>query len=119
MDKLSAAQVQQVLSDTADTLRSLADRNEYLESKLASSERRVGVEKVAHSMHERGIDSDVPIDELIDRLEKMAQTEPSEYRAWERAVDMVGPDMSAKQAQINNDNPSGRGVSAFEQFVVS
>jgi hypothetical protein len=116
MDKISNAQIAEVMHDAAATLREKQARIVDLEEKLASKERRERVEKLAAAMHGKGLELDTSIADLADRYEKTASDKLS---AIEHAVDIVGPDMGLKLAQVNNDEPgtSSAGSSDFERFI--
>ena len=121
MDKLSNAQLAEVITDGAATLRAQQEHINSLEEKLASRERRDRVEKLASAMHGKGLELDVAAGDLADRLEKVASTE---IEAYEKAVDLVGPDMSMKfgsagNSPSNNDDPGSPGNSSdLERFIV-
>lgn len=118
MNKISNAQMAEVLSDAATTLRSQQAYIGELESKLASKEQRERVEKLAGAMHEKGIDLDVSVGDLADRLEKAA--EQNKLDVLEAAVDLVGPDMGSKLASLNNDDGPGASSAAsdLERYVL-
>jgi len=100
MEKISDAQIVEVLQDAAGTLRNQQAYINELEEKLASGEKRDQAEKVAAEMHRKGLELDVSIDELADRLEKVGE---AKLATIEQAVDMVGPDMGSKIGHVNND----------------
>jgi type II secretory pathway component PulF len=117
MDKLSNAQAAEVLADAASTLRAQSAHINSLEEKLASRDRRDRVEKLAGMMHSKGLELDTSVDALADRLEKAAAA--GKLEAVEHAVDLVGPDMGTKLAQLTNDEPGvSSASSALEQFIV-
>jgi uncharacterized protein Yka (UPF0111/DUF47 family) len=119
MDKISSQQLADVMSDAASTLRSQQETIHDLQSKLASRSMRDRVEKLAHSMHEKGIELDSSVEVLADRLEKMAEATPGKLDAIEHGVDMVGPDMGMKVAQLTSDvSEPGAQASDFERFIV-
>ena len=119
MNKLSSDQLQQVLDAVPGTLRSLAAERDYWRKEAQARMLREDAEKVAHAMHEKGINSDVPINSLIETLEKAAAQGKLEKIA--DAVDMVGPDMGLKIASLTNDESSvASGVvqNELERFIV-
>ena len=118
MDKLSNAQLAEVIADGAATLRTQQAYIGELEEKLASKESRDRVEKLAASMHTKGLGLDVPVADLADKLEKTAAA--GKLDAFEHAVDLVGPDMGRKLASINEEAGagSGAGSSDLESFIV-
>lgn len=117
MDKISNAQIAEVMTDAAATLRTQQATITDLQDKLASKERRDRVEKLAAEMHRKGFELDTKVDDLADRLEKAASTE---LDVVEHAVDLVGPDMGQKLAQLTNDDaaPSAAVSSDLERFIV-
>ncbi|HEU4635660.1 MAG TPA: hypothetical protein VFS41_05735 [Edaphobacter sp.] len=119
MNKLSNAQIAEVLTDASATLRHQQVQIQDLQEKLAARERRDRAEKLASEMHRKGLELDVAQEALVDRLEKTA--EAGKLDAVEHAVDLVGPDMGAKLAQIitNDTTPgSSSGGSDLERFLV-
>ena len=118
MDKLSNAQLAEVIADGAATLRTQQAYIGELEEKLASKERRDRVEKLAAAMHTKGLDLDVPVADLADKLEKTAAA--GKLDAFEHAVDLVGPDMGMKVASLTSDSSEGiaQGTTDFERFIL-
>jgi soluble cytochrome b562 len=122
MDKISNAQIAEVLSDASATLRAQQAHISDLEEKLASKERRDRVEKLASEMHRKGLELDTDVETLADRLEKTASA--GKLDAVEQAVDMVGPDMGAKIGRAshnpNHDDAGDSSGSAndLERFIV-
>jgi hypothetical protein len=99
MDKISNAQIAGVLQDAATILRTQQSHIHDLEEKLAARDQRDRAEKIASEMHRKGLELDVTVDELAARLEKAGE---DKLATIETAVDMVGPDMGSKIAQVNN-----------------
>src|ERR1700735_5227427 len=95
MNKISNAQMAEVFSDAAATLRAQQAENADLRTKLAAYETRNRVEKLAATMHSKGMELDVDVTELANRLEKAAE-KAGELEVIEKAVDMSGPDMATK-----------------------
>jgi len=120
MDKTSASQFAEVMSDAATTLRSQQEVIHELQSKLAARETRDRAEKLAHNMHNKGIDLDTSVEVLADRLEKLAETTPEKPDAIEQGVDLVGPDMGMKVASLTSDSLEGiaQGTTDFERFIL-
>jgi hypothetical protein len=117
MDKLSNAQAAEVLMDAATALREQAVHINDLEQKLASRDQRDRVVKLANVMHTKGINADIDVNALADRLEKDAAA--GKLDTIEAAVDFVGPDMGSKFASLNNDESGvSSASSALEQFIV-
>ena len=115
--KISSAEVAQVLGAASETLRKQASYIESLESQVSSMRRRDDAEKLAQVMHHKGIDTDVPVEQLTERLEKLA--EQGKFETFRDAVDLVGPDMGTKIAQLDNsEERSGIGSSDLERWLV-
>ena len=116
MNKISNAQVVELLSDAASTMRAQQAHIQELETKVANSELRDRAEKIAHQMHAKGLETDTSVDALATRLEKAAA---SDLTAIERAVEIVGPDMGQKIAQLAQDESVPiPGTSDLERFIV-
>jgi len=116
MEKLSQ-QDMEVLAAVPGVLQQLCGERDEALAKVAMMERRQAAEKVASAMHDKGIEADIPLDTLIDRMEKAA--ERGELGEIERAVDMVGPDMGTKIASLaNDDHRISGGGSDLERFIV-
>lgn len=118
MDKLSNAQAAEVIADAANLIRAQGATISDLQEKLAARDRRDRVEKLAAAMHAKGVNLDTPVEVLVERLEKTAAA--GKLETVEHAVDLVGPDMGEKLAQLNNHDERGAssGSSALEQFIV-
>ena|ERR1700722_4733503 len=119
MEKLSNAQAAEVLHDAAAYIRAQDATISELQEKLAAKERHERVEKLAHAMHGKGVNLDVPMETLIGRLEKTAAA--GKLETVEQAVDFIGPDMGEKLAQLNNHDERGAssGSSSFEQYIIA
>jgi hypothetical protein len=117
MDKIANAQAAEVLQDAAAFIRAAGAQISELQEKLAARERRDRVEKLAGAMHAKGLELDTTVETLADRLEKTAAA--GKLDAVEHAVDLVGPDMGTKLAQLTNDDAGASSASsALEQFIV-
>jgi hypothetical protein len=110
------AQYAEVLSDVPGTLRELAAENKELTEKVAQYELRTRVEKLAAVMHSKNLNTDTPLGDLADNLEKSAAA--GKLDAIEAGVELVGPDMGQKLAQLTSDERGSSGSSTFEQFIV-
>lgn len=113
--------IAQVLTDSANALRTMAverdqtlEKNAALQRRLQEYERRTRCEKVAAMMHQKGINTDVNFQDLVEDLEKKAME--GKLDTIREAVDMVGPDMSVKTASIH-EQPAG-GETDFERFLI-
>lgn len=117
MKKLSSEQMQQVLSQVPGTIRKLAEERDFWKKEAQARMQRDEAEKVASAMHEKGIQADVPFAQLVDQLEKAAQSGRLEKIA--EAVDLVGPNMGEKIAQLTGDENAIAGDSSqFERFIL-
>jgi hypothetical protein len=115
--KLSGAQVAEVLSDAANTLRAQQAYIHEMENKLAAKETRDRAEKIASEMHRKGLELDQSVEALADRLEKAAA---DDLAVTERAVAMVGPDMGQKigsAAHMNELVGAVEGNSDLERYL--
>lgn len=111
------AQYAEVLADVPETLRELAAENRELSEKIAQYELRSRVEKIASEMHRKNLNTDVSAADLADSLVKSASE--GKLDSIEAAVDMVGPDMGQKLAQLSNDERgSSASSSDLERFIV-
>ena len=117
---ISKEKIAAVLADAASTLRSQQAHINELEEKLASKERHERVLKLASDMHAAGADLDVPVQQLVERLEKVAQQTPGELDALEKALDYMGPNMGSKLAQVaDGETSASSSGSNFEAFIMS
>jgi hypothetical protein len=119
MEKLSSNQLQQVLGSVPSTLRKLAAERDYWKKEAQTHMTRDAAEKVAHAMHDKGIDTDVPFATLVESLEKAAAQGKLEKIA--DAVEMIGPDMGQKIAHLTGDDStasSGAVSNDFERFLM-
>jgi hypothetical protein len=116
MKKLSHEKIAQVLSEVPGALRKLAEERDAALMKLASIQKRQGAEKLAAAMHKKGLDTDTEFTALADRLEKAASE--GKFQRIHDAVELVGPDMGTKIAQLSNDETRAvSGTSDFERFI--
>ena len=105
MEKISHEEVLKFASEAPGIIRQLASERDTALAKLASFEQRQAVEKLAAQMHEKGISQHVAVSDLADQLEGWAAQ--GKLAEVTRAVEMVGPDMGQKIAQVsNNDDPN-------------
>jgi len=117
--KISSADFIQVLSASAECIRKQASYIETLEGKVETMERRDSAEKLAHTMHHKGIDSDVPVEKLAERLEEMAAQEGAKFNNLRDAVELVGPDMGTKMAHLDNaEERSGVGSDDLNRYLM-
>lgn len=115
-EKISNAQIAEVLSDAASTLRAQQTYIHELEEKVASSALKERTEKIASDMHRKGIDLDVSVEDLAERLQKTAS---EKLDTIEQAVDLVGPDMASKIGSVsNNERGDSSGSNDLERFIL-
>jgi len=108
--------VVELLEAAPPALRKLASERDFYKEKCAKLERREAAEKVATVMQQKGIDTDTPFETLVDRMEKAA--EQGKLEQIQAAVDMVGPDMGTKMAQIaGGEDRISAGSSDLERFI--
>lgn len=117
MEKLSNEQISHVLTEAPGIIRSLVSENESLRSKVAHMERKEAAAELAETMHGKGLELDVPLEDLTARLEKAA--EQGKLETYREAVELSGPDMGSKLASLsNNDGNHAATGSALERFIV-
>ena len=118
IERVKQAQMARVvLADVPGTLRKVASERDYWRKEALSYRRKDEAEKVARAMHDKGLEQQVPFDVLVERMEKAA--ERGELRNIERAVDMIGPDMGSKIAQLaNKDRYSESGTDALTNYLL-
>lgn len=116
MNKLSAEKKAAIIAEAPVVIRKLAAERDELREKLAKIETRQQVEKLAHNMIEKGIESGNHT-ALADRLEKQAHSGELDLKRLTDAVELVGPNMG-KEAHVS-DADSSSGLSAFEQVILS
>lgn len=114
--KISSAQIGQLLTDSAAALRKVAAERDVLKEKVARLERRDAATKLANDMHNKGLNTELELSELINRLEKTAGT--ADFAAIEKAVDMAGPNMGRKIAEALSDGAPTSGASDLERYVM-
>lgn len=117
MEKLSMKDIHDLLAEAVPVMRKLASERDLYKEKCAKLERREEAEKTAQAMRTKGIDTDTPFETLVDRLEKAA--EQGKLEQIQASVEMVGPDMGSKIAQIaNGEDRITAGSSDLERFIV-
>lgn len=113
MEKVSQEDVLKFAAEAPAMIRTLVSERDEAREKLAAIEQRQLVEKIAGQMHEKGINQHIPLSDLADQLENWASQ--GKLAEVQRAVDLVGPDMGQKIAQVgNNDDPNSSGEGGGE-----
>lgn len=130
IDQSKVAQVQvkiaQVLEDSAQALVKMASErdalvaeNAELKKENAAYRNRMEAEKVAMDMREKGLNADMPLDDLITALEKKAHEDPEHFRVLKEAVGLTGPDMFKTASVGGKTRSSGAGGDTdFERFIL-
>jgi hypothetical protein len=117
IQKISSAEIAQVLNDGAHVLLAKNAECEALRQKVAMLERRREAEKLASSMHAKGIELDVSFRDLAAHLEKEAEN--GHLPEIQRAVEMLTPNMGIKTASLTSgDDRRSSGLHPFEQFLL-
>ena len=116
LEKIGQDKVAEALTEAGNVLRAVtAERDEAI-SKLAAIELRNEAVKVASSMVSKGLTSE-PIEYVTENLMKMA--EQGKFAEVKKAVEMVGPDMGQKIANLNHDDRQAQGgSSSLESYLL-
>lgn len=115
MDKESMLKMAQVLEDAEGALVSVTSERDALAIKCAAYEQRAEATKVATMLHDKGIDTDIELTELVTRLEKEAAA--GRLPEIARAADMIGPNMSFGKTH-NNDGVEGQGMDVLTSYLM-
>lgn len=116
MEKLSMEEIQELVSEAPGVIRKLASERDEYKSLYEALVRKDEAEKVASMMHDKGINTELDLETLTANLEKAA--EQGKLEQIRAAVDMVGPDMGTKMAQLTGDEQRiAAGSSEFERFL--
>jgi len=114
--KISSAEIAQVMNDGARALTAVAAERDVLRQKVAMLERRREAEKLASSMHAKGIEREVSFGDLAAHLEKEAEN--GHLPEIQRAVEMLVPNMGIKTASLTGEDGRRSGLHPFEQFLL-
>lgn len=114
-EKISAAQAAQVYSEVPGVLRALvSERNTLLEKNASlrkeneEFKRRDRIEKIARSMHDKGIDPSSSLEEKANRI-KEAEARGKSLDVIEEAIDMTAPNGDlAKLAEEQHGNDANQ-----------
>lgn len=115
MDKLSNDKVAEVLLDAKNALLAVTEERNKLAAENSDMKRRIEAEKLASAMHQKGIKTDMDLDELAAELEKEADT--GRFDVIQQAVDLVAPNMGMNAGTLTHDDVTGEGASALEQYI--
>ena len=113
MEKLSAAEWQEILAEVPSVLRALVEENRELKEKVAGYERKEHAEKVASLMVERGIEPNVGYQEKVASLLRDPQRD---LRVMEEAVRLEVP--ALKLASVSDDQYVGNSGSRLEAYLL-
>jgi hypothetical protein len=114
MQKISSQDAATLLKQAGAAIRALKAENSGLREKVASGEREKRVEKIAREMEEKGLSSDLSFEQKIAAVRKAPNLEVTE-----EAIKLAAPQGNFF-GQINDeDGPSGVGLSAFEQYIIT
>jgi hypothetical protein len=112
-EKISAAKAAAVYEEVPGVLRKLASErdelraeNESLREKVAEYERRDRIEKIARSMHDKGIDTASSMEDKVERIKEAAERGRS-LDVIEEAVEMTAP--NGDLAKLAEDTPGNGG----------
>lgn len=118
MKKVSSEQVQQVVAAAVNMIPKLAAERDHWKELATQYMRRDEIQKVAQSMHEKGLVADGQYEDILEALEKKASE--GTLQEFSRAVDLVAPDMGAKLASLGGSSPGADTPAArFEAFLAS
>lgn len=117
MKKLSNEQISAALSEVPGVIRGLVEENAGLREKVAHMQRKEAASELAETMHAKGLELDVGLEDLTARLEKAA--EQGKLETYREAVALSGPDMGSKLASLSSsDGNNAAAGSALERFIV-
>lgn len=115
MQKLSSDKIAEVLADTQQVLLAVCSERDKLAAEVSQLRMRADAEKLASTMHEKGVHLDTPFESLVEDLEKAASE--GRFSVIKEAVDMMAPNMGLN-ASLRNDDVGGTGASALETFLL-
>jgi hypothetical protein len=120
-EKISAVHAAQVYSEVPGVLRALVtERNELLEKNAALSkecaafERRDRIEKIARSMHDKGVNPSSSLEEKADQIKEAAERGRS-LDVIEEAIEMTAP--NGALAKLAEEQP-GNGATQLEAYLL-
>lgn len=124
MNKISSAEIGQMTKLASAALRTLNERNQSLEAentelreKVAHYNRKTHAEKIAHQMHEKGIDPSTSVQEKVANL-----LQRSDLAVVEEAVSMSSPQMkvaSVVDGGVAVDGTEGAAEANFAASIAS
>lgn len=96
MEKISSAQLGEMMKLSADTLRNVTAQRDELLEKVAHYEKKERAERIASAMQEKGLEPEVPFSEKVAGLMKRDNLD-----VVEEAVSISAPQM--KLASVHED----------------
>lgn len=118
-EKISAAKAAAVYAEVPGVLRKLAAErdelraeNDNLREKVAEYEQNDRIEKIARSMHDKGIDVASSMEEKIERIKEAADRGRS-LEVIEEAVEMTAPNGELAKLADGESGNSGDQLTAY------
>lgn len=112
MEKLSAADVREVLVEVPSVIRGLVDENRDLKEKVAEYERETHASRIASLMEDKGHD---PESSYREKVSELLKDPDRDLRVVEEAVRMGTP--AVKLASVSEEE-TGPGASALEEYLL-
>lgn len=114
MNKESSIKMAQVIHDTREALLSVTAERDAFKAKCAAYDLRAEATKVATVLHDKGLELDTELPDLVERLEKEAAA--GRLPTIAAAAEMIGPNMSFGSA--HHDAGASGGGDVFTNFLV-
>jgi predicted RNase H-like nuclease (RuvC/YqgF family) len=112
MQKISSKDAAALLKQAGSGIRTLVKENQDLREKLAARDQEERIQKLAREMEEKGLSQDLSLEEKVASLRKAEDLEVTE-----KAVKLAAP--QGRMFGSLDDQPSGNGLSSFEQFIIT
>lgn len=111
MQKISTQDAASLLKQAGAAIRALVSEREDLSNKVASYEKRERMEKIARSMEEKGLSSDLTFDQKMAALNSAPSLDVTE-----EAIKLAAP-----QGKVFGDlsDVAGNSMHPFEQFIMT
>lgn len=100
-----------LLKQAGSTIRNLVEENKGLRTKVATSQKKDRIAKIAMEMEDKGLNQELSFEEKIAALEEARNLEVTE-----EAIKMAAPQKFGLGGP--SDHP-GMGESAFEAFILT
>lgn len=101
MNKLSSDEVRDTLAQVGPTLRALSEENSDLKEKLAHFQKKERAEKLASSMHQKGLNPETTQEEKVAALMQRDNLD-----VIEEAVNMSAPQIKLAEVSDHPGSPS-------------